>query len=60
MVAISCVSDMVPGTAQLATRAWDRLHLSYRPATKRSYDRMFVDCMIFLVSTGFSLDQVTI
>ena len=50
---------MVPSTAQLTTRAWDRLHLSYHPATNRSYDRMFVDLMTFLVSTGLCLDQVT-
>ena len=36
-----------------------RLHLSYRPATKRNYDRTFLDFMAFLVSTGLLLDQVT-
>ena len=46
--------------AQLATRVWARLHLSYHRATKRNYDRMSLDFMAFLVSTGLSLDQVTI
>ena len=54
------ISDMVPGTAQLATRAWERLQLAHRPATKRNYDRMFFDFVAFLVSTGLSLDQVDI
>ena len=43
---------------QLATRAWARLQLSYCPATKRNYDRMFLDFLAFLVSTGLSLNQV--
>ena len=49
---------MSPGTAQLATRTYDHLWLSFRPATQRTYTRMFQDFMGFLVASGLSLGQV--
>ena len=54
------VSDMSPGTAQLATRVYDRLWVYFGPATQRTYTRMFQDFMGFLVASGLSLGQVNI
>ena len=54
------VSDLSPGTAQLAIRVYDRLWHSFRPATQRTYSRMFEDFMGFLVAFGLSLGQINI
>ena len=45
-------------TVQLATRAWQRLKTSYRPATQKNYSRMFKEFLVFLVAAGLSLTQV--
>ena len=39
-------------------RTYDRLWLSFRPATQKTYTRMFQDFMGFLVASGLSLGQV--
>ena len=39
-------------------RTYDCLWLSFRPATQRTYTRMFQDFMGFLVASGLSLGQV--
>ena len=54
------VSDLSPGTAQLATGACTRLLHSFRPATQRTYSRMLQDFIGFLVASGLSLDKVDI
>ena len=54
------VLELSPGTAQLATSACNRLLQSFRPATQRTYSRMFQDFMGFLVASGLSLGQVNI
>ena len=54
------VSDLSPGTVQLATGACSRLLHSFRPATQRTYSRMFSDFLGFLVASGLSLDKVNI
>ena len=54
------VLELSPGTAQLATSACNRLLQSLRPATQRTYSRMFQDFMGFLVASGLSLGQVNI
>ena len=45
-------------TAQLASRVLARLQSSYRPATKRNYDRMFKGFLASLVPAGLYLSQV--
>ena len=45
-------------TAQLATRARQRLQMAFRPATARTYHRMFSDFLGFLVATGLCHHQV--
>ena len=54
------VSDLSPGAVQLATGACNRLLDSFRPATQRTYTRMFQDFIGFLVASGLSLDKVNI
>ena len=51
---------MPPGAVQLATGACNRLLDSCRPATQRTYTRMFHDFIGFLVASGLSLDKVNI
>ena len=45
--------------AQLATSAACRLALAFRPATQRTYARMFRDFLGFLVAAGLSHLQVS-
>ena len=54
------VLELSPGTVQLATSACNRLLQSFRPATQRTYSRMFQDFLGFLVASGLSLGQVNI
>ena len=44
----------------MATRAYDRLFHAFRPATQKTYGRMFNDFMAFLVASGLTLGQVNI
>ena len=46
-------------TAQLAARAQHRVQSAYRPATQRTYDRMFYDFLGFLVAAGQLPTQLT-
>ena len=54
------VLDLSPGAAQLATSTCNRLLHSLRPATQRTYGRMFQDFIGFLVASGLPLDKVNI
>ena len=45
-------------TSQLATRARHRLQMAFRPATARTYGRMFADFPGFMVATGICHHQV--
>ena len=46
-------------TSQLTTRALGQLSQAFRPATSKTYSRMFKDFMGFLVAAGMSIYQVT-
>ena len=51
--------DLPLPAAQLATSAVHRLRQAFRPATQKTYSRMFRDFCGFLVATGLLSSQVT-
>ena len=51
---------MPSAAVQLTTRAFARLLQSFRPATRRTYSRMFSDFMAFLVVAGLLPSQVNV
>ena len=56
---MSYVSDSDAVTVPLASRAFDRLWLGFRPATLASYQHMFRLFMAFLVVLDLSLHQIS-
>ena len=51
---------MPSAAVQLTTSACARLLQSFRPATRRAYNRMFTDFMAFLVAAGLLPSQVDV
>ena len=51
---------MPSAAVQLTTSAFVHLLQSFRPATRKAYNRMFSDFMAFLVAAGLLLSQVDI
>ena len=53
-------AEFSPQAAQLVTLASNRLFDGFRPATKRQYQRMWLDFQAFRVATGLFHQQVDV